>query len=63
MDIPINAFESDVYHLSTKGIPASLKRINSKEVLLILMDSVILLDSEEVLNTLNTMMGWYSGSD
>ncbi len=56
MDVHLNAFTSDVKYVSTKAFPLGLKRISNKSILIILTDTVLVVNAEELKNTINDVM-------
>ena len=57
MNVHVDAFAPDVKYVQTKAFPFGLKKISSKSILIILTDTVLVVDAEELKNTIESVMG------
>ena len=55
-DIHLDAFAKDVKYVSTKAFPLGFKRLSNKRILIILTDTVLVVDAEELKNTIESVM-------
>ena len=56
MDIHVNAFASDVKYVRTRAFPFGLKKLSDKSLLIILTDTVLVVNAEELKNTIESVM-------
>ena len=56
MNVHVNAFASDVKYVQTKAFPFGLKKLSNKRILIILTDTVLVVNVEELKNTIESVM-------
>ena len=56
MNIHVNAFAHDVKYVRTRAFPFGLKKLSNKRILIILTDTVLVVDAEELKNTIESVM-------
>lgn len=56
MNVHVNAFAPDVKYVQTKAFPFGLKRLSNKSILIILTDTVLVVDAGELKNTIDAVM-------
>ncbi len=56
MDVHVNAFAPDVKYVQTKAFPLGIKKMSDKSILIILTDTVLMVDAEELKNTIDDVM-------
>ena len=56
MNVHVNAFAHDVKYVQTKAFPLGLKRLSNKRILIILTDTVLVVNAEELKNTIENVM-------
>jgi len=56
MNVHVNAFASDVKYVQTKAFPLGLKRLSDKRILIILTDTVLVVNAAELKNTIESVM-------
>ena len=56
MAVHVNAFASDVKYVQTKAFPFGLKKLSNKRLLIILTDTVLAVNAEELKNTIESVM-------
>ena len=56
MDIHVNAFAHDVKYIRTRAFPFGIKKLSDKSLLIILTDTVLVVDAAELKNTIESVM-------
>jgi len=56
MNVHVNAFAPDVKYVQTKAFPFGLKKLSNKRILIILTDTVLVVNVEELKNTIESVM-------
>ena len=56
MYVSLNAFAPDIKYVQTKAFPFGLKRISNKSLLIVLTDTVLVVNAAELKNTIESVM-------
>ena len=56
MNVHVNAFAHDVKYIRTRAFPFGLKKLSNKRILIILTDTVLVVNVEELKNTIESVM-------
>ena len=56
MNVHVNAFAPDVKYVQTKAFPLGLKKLSDKRILVILTDTVLVVNAAELKNTIESVM-------
>ena len=56
MNVHVNAFAHDVKYIRTRAFPFGLKKLSDKSLLIILTDTVLAVNAEELKNTIESVM-------
>ena len=56
MNIHVHAFAHDIKYIRTRAFPFGLKKLSDKSLLIILTDTVLVVNAEELKNTIESVM-------
>ena len=56
MNVHVDAFAPDVKYVQTKAFPFGLKKLSNKRILIILTDTELVVNVEELKNTIESVM-------
>jgi len=57
MIVELNYFDESVKYVETRGFPMGFKKVDKNRVAVMLTDYIIVCNADEVINTINNVMG------